>query len=411
LLLGLRRVGGVNDRVASAPRTSTYLRAVDGVRIVMVGTRGLPAAYGGFETAVEKIAPRLVEWGHDVRVYCRHAREKHPTYRGVTLVHLPTIKRKTLDTFAHSGLSVAHAVVRGADVCFLFNAANAPFLPLLRARRIPTAIHVDGLEWRRDKWSGWGKRYYKAAEVLAVRWADEIIADAAAIQDYYEERYGAPSVFIPYGADVVRPGASRLLELGLEPRGYHLAVARIEPENNTHLIVDAYRRANVQRPLVVVGSAPYSASYGARVVHAARGANVQLVGAVWDQGLLDELYGNCLTYVHGHSVGGTNPSLLRAMGASAYVLALDNVFNREVLGPCGDYFADAVELGFGFGNAEAPAAGPRIDQLRQDARQRVSTTYRWDDVTARYAALAERLFSTRAPSRLHARRAAEETRT
>ena len=187
------------------------------MRIAMVGTRGVPARYGGFETAVEEIGRRLVARGHEVVVYCRgddHSRE----HLGMRRVVLRAVRSRTAETLSHAALSVAHLVTHRTDVAIVFNAANAPLLPVVRAARIPVAVHVDGLEWKRGKWGAAGRRYYLVAERLAVRWSDALIADAVGIQDYYRERYGVPSRFLPYGAPVLEaPPVHRLCELGLSP--------------------------------------------------------------------------------------------------------------------------------------------------------------------------------------------------
>nr|WP_285695700.1 DUF1972 domain-containing protein [Actinomadura sp. NBRC 104412] len=367
----------------------------------MVGTRGVPARYGGFETAVEEIGRRLVKAGHEVTVYCRGERHPGGEYLGMRLVHLPAIKKKVAETLSHTAFSVTHTAARriarrGPDVALVFNAANAPLLPVLRMMRIPVATHVDGLEWKRTKWSGAGRRYYRNAESLAVRWSDALIADARGIQDYYTERFGASSVFIAYGAPILAgTDVTKLTEAGYQPGGYHLVVARFEPENHVHLAVEGYRRSGAVKPLVVVGSAPYSDAYTERVRElAGDDPRIRFLGGVWDQDLLDALYAGALTYIHGHSVGGTNPSLLRAMGAGASVVAYDVNFNREVLGEeAGRFFTDAVSLAH---LIEAAEADPQAAAERGSAaRKRAAERYVWDDVAAAYERLCEDLVARR----------------
>lgn len=356
-------------------------------RIAMVGTRGVPARYGGFETAVEEVGRRLTARGHEVIVYCRCAEERLRHFHDMRLVHLPCLRRKTAETLSHTALSMLHVLAEQPDVVLLFNAANAPFLPLLRRGNVPVAVHVDGLEWKRGKWGPVGRRYYLTAERLAARWADALIADARGIQEYYSDTYGVPSRFIPYGAPIqLEPGTDRLAELGLTSRGYHLVVARWEPENNVDTIVAGFRQSSSDRPLVVVGSAPYADDYTARVHAAAAGdPRIQFAGGVYDQPLLDQLYANCLTYLHGHSVGGTNPSLLRAMGAGAPVIAKDVVFNREVLAETGEYFTDAAAVARAVNEAEAT---DRATMLRGRSGQfRAAELYNWDKVADDYERL------------------------
>jgi glycosyltransferase involved in cell wall biosynthesis len=364
------------------------------MRIAMLGTRGVPARYGGFETAIEEIGRRLVERGHEVVVYCReNGGPTADSYLGMELVHLPAAHRKSLETLSHTALSVSHLLRSGrpCDAAIVFNAANAPFVPPLHARGIPVVVHVDGLEWQRDKWQGAGRRYYRVAESMAVRWADALIADAQGIADYYADEFGAATELIAYGAPVQdQPGATRLPRLGLEPRAYHLVVARFEPENHVSEIVSGYIGSKARHPLVVVGSAPYSDGYTARVKELAiRDPRVRLLGGVWDQVQLDELYANALTYLHGHSVGGTNPSLLRAMGAGTAVLAWDVVFNREVLGDRGWFFdrpAAVAEL-----LEEAEALPDLMIDTGRALRERARKTYDWDDVTVLYEELVARV--------------------
>lgn len=360
------------------------------MRIAMVGTRGVPARYGGFETAVEEVGKRLADRGHEVRVYCRGDKVAGSSYLGMSLVHRPALKRKSLETLSHTALSVEHLSVHPTDVALVFNAANAPFLPMLRTRRIPVATHVDGLEWKRAKWGGNGRRYYRTAESLAVRWSDALIADAQGIADYYAREFGAATDLISYGAPILDGvGDDRLGELDLSTGGFHLVVARFEPENHVAEIVEGYVRSAATRPLVVVGSAPYADEYTARV-EAAADERVRLLGGVWDQTQLDQLYAHCYTYLHGHSVGGTNPSLLRALGAGAATIAYDVSFNREVLGGTGEFFSDEESVA---SRVEAAERDADLTRLRGEAARDRAKLYNWDDVADRYEALCKRLIT------------------
>lgn len=371
----------------------------------MVGTRGVPAAYGGFETAVEEVGRRLVERGHEVRVYARGSQRREREHLGMRVVHLPAVPLKQLETLSHTGLSVAHLTTRRSpDVAFVFNAANSPFLRLLRLRGVPSALHMDGLEWRRSKWGGRGKAYYRWAEAHGVRLGDALIADAPGIADYYRHQFGVPTELIRYGAPILdRADADGIHRLNLAPGSFHLVVARFEPENHVLEIVEGYHRSDATKPLVVVGAAPYSAEY-TRAIHevAAADPRIRMLGAVYDQELLDALYFHAFTYVHGHSVGGTNPSLLRAIGAGTPVIAYDVGFNREVLDGAGWYFSTPGDIAAAISTTEAD---PRAVTARgREGRKRAATAFRWDDVTSAYERLARRLASGES-IHPHARRA------
>lgn len=357
------------------------------MHIAMIGTRGVPARYGGFETCIEEVGSRLVDAGHKVTVYCRRVKgyAALDTYRGMDLVTLPAVRSRSLETLSHTGLSAVHAIGRRRpDAAIVFNAANAPWLPLLRVRGIPVATHVDGLEWKRAKWGPTAKRYYRAAEDMSVRWSDVLIADAQGIADYYRAEFDVDTTLITYGAPRVTATGAGLASLGLEPDGYHLVVARFEPENHPLEIVRGYTSSPARKPLVVVGGAPYGEGYTASV-HAAGDNRVQFLGSVWDQDLLDQLYANAHVYWHGHSVGGTNPSLLRALGAGTATNAFDVSFNREVIRGSGRFWSSpddirelVIDAELGSDDLPGRRRAACVEALRYD----------WDDVARDYEALA-----------------------
>ena len=381
----------MTDTTADAPASNR----ASALHIAMIGTRGVPAAYGGFETAVEEIGRRLVDRGHAVTVYCRTGSPGHrpveAEHLGMRLVRLPAINLKACETLSHTALSVAHVTShRRPDAAFVFNAANAPFVPWLRQRGIPTTVHVDGLEWKRDKWGGTARRYYRWAEQLSVRSADALIADAQGIVDYYRDEFAIPTELISYGTRVLHdPASDRLGELGLAPKGYHLVVARFEPENHVDVMIEGFLRSSSRLPLVVVGSAPYSGLHGRRIRALADDPRVRLLGGLWDQEQLDQLYAHSVSYLHGHSVGGTNPSLLRAMGACTAAIAWDVSFNREVLGVYGAYFRDAATLASLIEDAEFNPH--HTQEVAVALQRRAGVLYNWGHVTDGYEDLAHRL--------------------
>jgi glycosyltransferase involved in cell wall biosynthesis len=365
------------------------------MRVALLGTRGVPAQYGGFETAAEEIGRRLVDRGHEVVVYCRNPGQRLREHQGMRLVNLPAVRHRAAETLSHTALSVGHALTRSRpDVAFVFNAANAPLLPVLRSADIPVAVHVDGLEWRRAKWGPHAQSYYLWAESRCTRWADAVIADAHGIAEHLATTHGIRARYIPYGAPIVNPDDHRLAELQLQSRRYHLVVARLEPENHVLEIVSGYLASASVWPLVVVGDAPYADSYRAAVRCVGAGdPRVRFLGGVWDNELLDTLYAHCASYLHGHSVGGTNPSLLRALGAAAPVSAYDGGFNREVAGTSGVWFRNAADVAR---TCEVVESDPVAAAARGRAGQAdVAVRYRWDDVVDSYEALALELLSRR----------------
>lgn len=372
-----------------------------------MGTRGVPARYGGFETAVEEIGARLAARGYDVTVYSRNPGQTLTEYRGMRVVNAPALRHRMAETLTHTAASAVHAAVADhPDVCLLLNAGNAPMIRPLQAAGIPTAVHLDGLESRREKWRGTGAKYYRWAEKAAIKWADEVIADSTAIAEYVRRNYHREAIFIPYGAEVIHPGDGRLSELNVLPRDYHLVVARFEPENHVLEAVHAYRISDETRPLLVVGTAPYSRWYVDKVHEAANAdPRIRFVGGIYDQALLDQLYANARTYVHGHSVGGTNPSLLRAMGAGAPVVAYDCEFNREVTANQALFWdnADALaaifdDIAGGEDHVFDAHIAVELDEFARRGVERIATTYQWDAVTDHYEQLLAHL-AARRPAR------------
>ncbi|RMH22658.1 MAG: DUF1972 domain-containing protein, partial [Acidobacteria bacterium] len=312
------------------------------LRLALIGSRGIPARYGGYETLMEELAVRLAARGHRVTVYCRtrYTRRHETSFRGVRLVRLPTIPSKHLDTPIHTLLSCLHALGQRYDAALVVNGANAIFLPLLAVAGTPAALHVDGIEQRRAKWGRFGRAVYALSERLACRWPQALVTDAAVIRDHYRQRYGARSWLLTYGVEARPPAATgKLEELGLEPRRYFLYVSRFEPENNPHRVVEAYRRVGGDLPLVMVGDAPYARRFIA-ALRAAADRRVLFPGAIYGDGYR-ELLSHALAYVHATEVGGTHPALVEAMGYGNCVVVNDTPENREVMAGCGLLFRAA----------------------------------------------------------------------
>lgn len=353
----------------------------------MIGDRGIPARYSGFSTLVEEVSTRLVaDLGMDVTVYCRKQYfDAHPpSYKGVNLVYLNAPGGKSFESLLHSARAILHASLRRYDFVFIVDPGNGPLtLPLVLARK-PFAIHTDGLGWQRSKWSPLQQRYYRWSEWVSARLANWLVTDSRAMQQYYVDSYDARSTFIPYGSHVGElPDAAAAAHLGLSPDGFHLVVARLEPENNVDYIIEQYRRSNARLPLIYVGGAMYESEHSRRVM-AQSDDRVRCVGPVYDAAALNWLYASSRTYLHGHEVGGTNPSLLRAMDSGAACVPIDVVFHREVIGDEGIYFDKSRgDLAGLIERLEDDDA--EVERLGRLARHRADTAYRWDAVAAGYA--------------------------
>lgn len=362
------------------------------MKIAFAGSRGIPALYGGFETAVEEIGARLAERGHEVTVYCRRGYDDNAgsIYRGMRRVLAPYIHRQSVETLTHTFSAFLHAAFDRPDVLIAVNPANGPLLVLPRLARIPCAINVDGLDWERSKWPPLGRRVIRFGAWCCTKIAPVIIADSRAIQAYYGEQWGRECYYASYGADPYEPYPPQYLdEYELESRDYFLIVARLDPENNTELLIRAYERVDTDLPLVIVGDTHYRSAYVERL-KAAAGERVRFLGPVYDRARLRELLAHCQAYLHGHSVGGTNPILLDAMACRACVLYLDVPFNAEVVGEAGLAFAAEAEAAAGR-IREVLDEPDRTESLRESAQERQVKHYTWEKATDAYEALCRHL--------------------
>jgi glycosyltransferase involved in cell wall biosynthesis len=357
------------------------------MRIAILGTRGIPARYGGFETFAEELSTRLAARGHQVSVYCRGAGPRPAQYRGVTLRHLRSISHKYFDTLAHTLLATLHLLFHRTDVALYCNGANAVFTPLPRLFGIPVALNVDGLERNRKKWNRLAKGWYRISERLATVCPTAVVTDAKSIQDYYLERYGKPTVFIPYGAEVGKvAGTGTLDRLGLEPGRYFLYVSRMEPENNPLMVRRCFEELRTDFRLALIGDAPYAPDY-IREVRNTSDPRIAMPGAIYGDGY-HELGSHCFAYIHATEVGGTHPALIEAMGRGALTLYLNTKENAEVAAGAGIPFEDdltaRMEMVLAMSESER-------EEYRGKAVQRVRDRYSWDAVTDAYESLLEKL--------------------
>ncbi len=359
------------------------------MRIAILGTRGIPANYGGFETFAEALSERLVSRGHDVTVYGRSnfINQKNKIYKGVKIVVLPALRNKYLDTPSNTFLATLHVLFKRYDVLLYCNSANSVFtlLPRLLGRRV--VLNVDGLEWKRAKWNRFGRAVYRISEYLATILPNRIVTDAKAVRRYYKDRFNKSSTYIPYGTPIGRMGSSTILEkFGLEKEGYILYVSRLEPENNAHVVVKAFEDVDTELKLVVVGDAPYSSEY-IKNLKETTDPRIIFTGYIFGEGYR-EFQSNAYFYVQATEVGGTHPALVEAMGHGNCILANDVPEHREVLGRAGHYFSVkdpgslADRMRFLIEHPE------EVERCRREAEARALRLFTWERVTSDY----ERLF-------------------
>jgi len=310
------------------------------MRIAFLGIRGVPANYGGFETFVEQLGRRMAARGHDVTVYGRNAwvAKGIDQHLGMRIVRMPAPSSKYLETVVHSLFAAFHALVHRYDVVYICNSANVPAVIVLMLARKRVVLNVDGLEWQRAKWNRIGRAYYRACAAIAARLPIHVVTDAHVIQDHYRIAYGRETEYFPYGTEPgSTPDDGTLAGLGLEPGQYVLYVSRLEPENNAHVVIDAYRSVRTGLPLVVVGDAPYASGYIA---------------------------------------------LVEAMGAGNAIAANDVPEHRETLGDAGLFYRGAAELATVLQEIlDEPA---RAADLRSRARNRALAEFSWDHVAEAY---------------------------
>lgn len=373
------------------------------MHIAILGTRGIPACYSGFETFAEQLSLRLVARGHEVTVYNRvpFNRYREPTYRGVRLVHLPTIRTKWTDTIVHTSLSVLHCLRERTEIAYFCGVGNALLAGMPRLRGMRTVVNVDGADYARAKWSGFGRWWLKQSEQWACALADVIVADNGVIQRRYWAEYRQPTVLIPYGACVVHqdPGTDHLVKFGLNPDGYFLYVSRLTPENAADLTMKAHLQSGSELPLVVVGDAPYQGAYIEKLRRTAQSSSGRIIMTGYQFGLAyQQLSFHARAFILPTAIEATRPVLLDQMGFGNAVIARDTPGNLEVLGGTGLTFShlDPVpSLARAIQRLSRNAIEAK--RLGQAARRRIAEVYDWEKITDRYEALFYRLLGRSTP--------------
>jgi glycosyltransferase involved in cell wall biosynthesis len=386
----------INELATKAPASRRKLR------LAIFGGRGIPSTYSGTETFFIELAPRLVERGHDVIVYCRKAlfKEQPPEYKGVRLIYLPSIETKNLGTFTHTLACMIDVLRRNVDAMLVTNVANAFHCVIPRVFGQNCAINVDGIEWMRGKWGTVGKAYFHWNARLAGKILPKgIITDAYAMRRLYLDEFNTPSACIAYGGNIegsTHPEVVR--QYGLEPGNYYLIASRLVPENNAALIVDGFKKSPTKRLLAIAGDANYRSQFIDDLKLNA-GERVRFLGHVDNIDHVKELHCNSFAYIHGHMMGGTNPALLKALGFGNCILAHDNPFNAEVLGGYGVLFKDAAELAAKITQLEAHPE--MAEGYRQRAPERIRTVYNWDRIVDQYEELFCQLADGADPTKVH----------
>lgn len=374
------------------------------MKIALLGTRGVPASYSGFETCVEQLGKRLVQRGHEVTVYCRshHISYAEPAYEGMRLVKLPTIANKYLDTLVHSFVSSVHALRQGYDIGLYFIAGNSPVTWIPRLAGTKTLLNVDGLDWKREKWPELAKKYIQLAEFLATKLPNAYLTDSHVVQGYYRDRFNSEPPYIPYGSDIEHvPAGETLQQWGLESGKYVLFVGRMVPENCIHHLIEAFRGLQTDLKCVVVGDAAYAEEYKAQL-HALGAGDERVVftGYVFGRGY-HELGSNAHIFVETSGVGGTHPALVEAMAFGSCVVVNDTPENLETIG----------NAGFGYDGKQGAASLRKVlqfllgqpavvDSYRALARERAQAVYSWDAVTDAYERMFYTLTRAQLPERL-----------
>lgn len=369
------------------------------MKIAIIGTRGVPANYGGFETCAEEISVGLTQKNHNVSVYCRcgNIKGNPSTYKGVNLIYLPYVDSKYLGTLTHALLSFLHSIFKRYDIILAFNVGIAPLciIPKLFRKRI--VLNVDGFEWKRRKWGWLGKKYFQFCEYIAPFVVNCLVTDSKAIQRYYEEKYHISSIFIPYGSYVEKLiDANILKEYGVREDDYFFIASRLEPENNADLIVQAFKRVKTSKKLLIAGGANYQSQFIQKLTKKTKKTKdkrVRFLGPIYTPGHIKTLHCGCFAYIHGNEVGGTNPALLKAMGYGNCILALNVPYNLEVVDKSAIIFDKSVEDLRQ--KIQYVIQHPNIRRKYQESSiERIKKYYSWDKVIKSYEEVFKESLST-----------------
>jgi len=356
------------------------------MKIAILGTRGIPNHYGGFEQCAEYLALGLVKRGFEVVVYNSH---NHPyqesEWNGVTLKHCydPEDKLGTAGQFIYDFNCIRDLPKQHADVVLQLGYTSSSVWGWLLPRNTVVTTNMDGLEWKRTKYSSKVRKFLLWAESLGVKYSDHLISDSIGIQDYLKEKYDAESDFIPYGANLfLEPHAEVLKDYNLQPYLYDLLIARLEPENSIEIILDGVAMAETGRPFLVIGN--HNTDFGNYLKDKFnRHHSILFIGGIYDINILNNLRYYSNVYFHGHTVGGTNPSLLEAMASNSLICAHNNSFNKYILGPDALYFTIKEEVAEIMVHTDKTEG--EFQTFLTNNNQKITDIYSWDTITGQYA--------------------------
>ena len=361
------------------------------LKIAIIGSRGYPYVYSGYETLVKELSERLVLKGHQVRIYCHSSlfKEKPKYINGIELIYTPSIETKFLSQFINSFFSFLHVCFSDVDVVLVVNSANGPFGLLTKIFRKKTCINVDGLEWLRPKWKGFGAIYFKISSKLSTVFFNRVITDSLEMNKIYKEKFLTDSTTIAYGSTMVtKPETNFLKKINIEKNEYYLIVGRLIPDNNSKIIIDSFCQMNSNKKLLIVGDVPYKDKYASKI-KSIKSEKIIFSGYINSQKILSELYINCYAYIHGHEYGGTNPTMINALDLNCQILALDTVFNREML-----HKKEVVYFkknSFSIINAIKEFENGYDEILLKNKNYEIHQNYTWRKVTEKYESLFREL--------------------
>ena len=366
-----------------------------------MGSRGYPSNYGGYESFIRELSERLILMDVEVTVYCHSSlfSNKPRILNGIRLVYLPAIETKSLSQLSHTFLSIIHASFSSFDIIFMVNSANGPFglIPKIFGKK--TVINVDGMEWLRPKWKGFPAKYYRFAARMATKFYDVLVSDAEEMRKVYLEEFSSDSEVIAYGAPepLNNEGNDKIESWELIPNNYFLIVGRLIPDNNALLIAKGFLKSKTDKKLVIVGGVPYEDPYVDEIVALSNvDKRIVVTGHIHDREAIAQLFSNSYMYIHGHEYGGTNPTMIEALGYQCAILALNTRFNQEMLqnGLYGVYFEksmESVRSSIDYWNNREN----NIEDLKKKAKRGVLPKYQWDYVTQQYFDLFRKLHQNR----------------